>query len=130
VLTLGCHVGLEDRILRDLGAGRVLGVEVDPRLVAVSRALGIVGEEEIVAAEMGAFLRQDERRWQRILVLAPQELDLSALAALALARLAPGGRLVVLAHHGALRAIPPGLEGRSALEGTMLAYVLPEGGRP
>ncbi|MBX5466146.1 MAG: class I SAM-dependent methyltransferase [Firmicutes bacterium] len=123
VLTLGAHAGLEVRILRDLGASPVVGVERDPKLVAVGQAVGLAAPTELVVADLWEFLAGDSRRWDRILVLAPQALSLSRLVQAARPRLAPAGRLSVLAHADQVADIPPAPRPLPALEGTMWAWV-------
>lgn len=127
ILTLGCHVGLENRMLRDLGAAKVLGVEQDPKLVQAGVNLGVVRADEIYLDDMERYLLKQQTVWDRILVLAPQTLDLDRVASLALPRLKAQGKLVVLAHHGTLYDLSPDAVPLSALEETMEAYVFENG---
>ncbi|MCL6562837.1 MAG: hypothetical protein K6U87_07495 [Firmicutes bacterium] len=123
ILTLGAHAGLEVRILQDLGAGTVLGVERDPRLVAVGHQLGLADPASLVVGDSWEFLSENRSVWDRILVLAPQRLALTPLWDQARSRLTPTGCLVVLAHRGEASDAPPQANPRPALEDTMLAWV-------
>jgi protein-L-isoaspartate O-methyltransferase len=123
ILTLGAHAGLEVRILKDLGAGTVLGVERDPRLVAVGHQVGLADPASLVVGDSWEYLAESQSNWDRILVLAPQRLALRPLWDQAQRRLTGSGCLVVLAHRGEAFDLPPQAYPCPALEDTMLAWV-------
>lgn len=96
VLTLGAHAGLEVRIRQDFGAQAVLGVERDPRLVAVGHQVGLADPTSLMVADSWEFLADHQSTWHRILVLAPQRIAIAPLWRQARPRLTPQGCLVIL----------------------------------
>ncbi len=92
-LCLGCHAGLEVRILRDFAAMRALGVEIRQDVVAESVTAGLVAREDIVAQDFWEYLRFGEHEmFDTVIVLAPQQLVLQQLWDLSQSRLLLGGQ--------------------------------------
>lgn len=125
-LCLGCHAGLEVRILRDFGAGGVLGIEIRHDVVAEGVRSQLVEPDEVRIADWWEFLTADDERktWDEILVLAPQQLSLEKLWDVARPHLVAGGHVVVVAQEGDLRDMPAEVDHGSALEDTMQWYAL------
>lgn len=122
---LGCHAGLEVRILRDLGAGWVRGVEQRADLVAEAVAAGLVSADSVWVGDYwdllarGALPPCDE-----MLVLAPERLPVGHLWQVAGPTIREGGHLVVVAARADAEAIPEEAVSGPALEGTMRWHVL------
>jgi len=64
VLEIGCGRGVGARILLDLGAAEVVGIDIDPRMISLAqarlarhagRAVAFVGEAEAIEAPQGSF---------------------------------------------------------------------------
>ncbi len=122
---LGCHAGLEVRILRDLGAGWVRGVEQRGDVVAEAVAAGLVTADAVWVGNYwdllarGALPLCDE-----MLVLAPERLPLGQLWEAAGPTIREGGHLVVVATRADAEAVPAEAVSGPALEGTMRWHVL------
>ncbi|MBN2576166.1 MAG: tetratricopeptide repeat protein [Deltaproteobacteria bacterium] len=93
VLDAGCGTGLCAPLLRPR-ATRLVGVDLSPAMVALARERG--GYDELVVAELTAFLRQHERSYD--LVVSADTLvyfgDLAEFAAASAGALRPGGALI------------------------------------
>ncbi len=122
---LGCHAGLEVRILQDFGAGGVCGVEQRADVVAESVAAGLVRANSV---RVGNYWDLLDRRLlppcDEMLVLAPERLPVTGLWQVAAATIREGGHLVVVATHADAEAVPPEARSGPALEGTMRWHVL------
>ncbi len=124
-LCLGCHAGLEVRILRDFGAHRAQGVEIRRDVVQEGLRAQVVKPDEIKVADLWEFLTSDvEQTWDEILVLAPQRLSLKKLWDIARPHLTLGGHLVAVAQECDLLDMPAEVVHGSALEDTMQWYAL------
>ena len=134
VLCLGCHAGLEVRMLRDFGVQDVHGVEIRALVVRESVAEGLVAAADISVGSFWDWLEAPASggrlAWDATLALAPQDLALDRLWAAAEPHLAPAGRVVVVAHPPEVGT--PGSEWRSgpALEGAMRWYARHRTGSP
>lgn len=124
-LCLGCHAGLEVRILRDFGARRAMGVEIRENVVREAVRAHLVEPTEIMAADFWTLLTvETETIWDDILILAPQGLSLHKLWTVARPHLVHGGHLVTVAQKSDLLDSPVEVSQGVALEGTMQWYVL------
>jgi hypothetical protein len=124
-LCLGCHAGLEVRILRDFAAMRALGVEIRQDVVAESVTAGLVAREDIVAQDFWEYLRFGEHEmFDTVIVLAPQQLVLQQLWDLSQSRLLLGGQMVVVAQDTDILSVPHETAIGPAMEGTMSWYRL------
>jgi SAM-dependent methyltransferase len=117
VLTLGAHVGLEVRMLRDWGADAV-GVERAASLVRWGEGAGVTAPGTLIVADAASFLRQSRAAWDLILTLAPSDPAWTTWPETAAAALRPGGRFVAVAYW---RDIPVAWYDRlvPCVEGTM-----------
>ena len=126
VLCLGCHAGLEVRMLRDFGVPRVHGVELRSLVVRESVEEGLVGAADISVGNWWAWLEAPPPggriAWDAIVALAPQDLALDRLWTAAEPHLAPTGRVVVVAHPAEVVRPAPEWRTGPALEGTMQWY--------
>ncbi|PSR21961.1 MAG: hypothetical protein C7B45_08710 [Sulfobacillus acidophilus] len=124
-LCLGCHAGLEVRMLRDFAAMRALGVEIRQDVVKASVTAGLVTQEDIVAQDFWEYLRFGEHEmFDTVMVLAPQQLILQQLWELSQSRLSPGGQMVVVAQDTDILSVPHETAIGPAMEGTMCWYRL------
>jgi predicted TPR repeat methyltransferase len=98
-LDLGCGSGLVAVALTDMGLPPMVGVDLSPAMLAQARAKGLYAE--LLAADLLAFLAQDERR--HALVLAADVLgafgDLAPVLTGIAARLSPAGRCLLSLEH-------------------------------
>lgn len=125
LLCLGCHAGLEVRIVRDFGALQVLGVEIRPGVVRASWTAGLVTRDEVLVQDFWDYLRAASgERYDTVMVLNPHELPLRPLWALAKSRLLPGGQMVVVAQEIDVLSVPPCTVTGPAMEETMRWYRL------
>lgn len=117
IVTLGAHMGLEVRMLRDGGADAV-GVEHRPQLVRAGIHSGMLPADALIWDDALHYLEGPVRRLDALLWLAPQAVAWSRLMALALPWLRPTGVLAVVAHWPDL---PPAFRPRAlpVLDGTM-----------
>ncbi len=123
--TLGCHAGLEVRILRDLGAGCAHGVELRGDVVAVAMAAGVVPADAIWVGNYWDLLaRHALPTFDELLVLAPDHLLVDKLWEMARPTLRVDGHLVVVASPSDVDAIPAEALSGPALEGTMRWFAL------
>ncbi len=123
-LCLGCHAGLEVRILRDLGAGHVGGIEIREVVVQAGIDHELVRSDEIQTGDFWQILMEDTTTiWDEIMALAPQSLSLDKLWETASGHLSPGGHLIVIAQDADLLDVPSHIDYGEAMEGTMQWYL-------
>ncbi len=121
ILCLGCHAGLEIRILKDFNAGDVRGVEIRSEVITEAVACGLIAQDDVWIGDFWDFLKSGYCGvWDEIVVLAPEQLSLAQLWPLAQESLLPGGHLVVVAQPSDVMDIPVGAAHGSAMEGTMM----------
>ena len=120
-LCLGCHAGLEVRILRDLGAGRVYGLEIRRAVVESGMDAHLIESGEVAIADYWEVLHRPNpsATWDTIMLLAPEDVSLQVLWDTVRPHLVPGGRLAVVAQMSDVKEIPQEAYGGAALEGTM-----------
>lgn len=124
-LCLGCHAGLEVRILRDLGAGRVLGVERRSNVVEAGIRARVVEPRDIACHDYWDCLGEKSLgSWDVVLALAPENLSLGQLKTAARGSLNPRGRVVVVAEPHDVSDVPQDTRIGPAMEGTMQWYRL------
>lgn len=124
-LCLGCHAGLEIRILRDFGAGWVHGLEIRPGVVEEACQAGLVERHEISGGDFWEYLSASPfLSVDMIMALAPDRLSLERLWDVAEPHLVPGGHLVAVAQDTDILAMPKGVSVGPAMEGTMNWYIL------
>lgn len=113
-LCLGCHAGLEVRILRDFAAMRALGGEIRQDVVTACLTAGLVGPQDIVAQDFWEYLRLGEHEmFDTVIVLAPQ-LALAAVVefvATAVVAGRPATDILSVPHE---TAIGPAIEGTTS----------------
>ncbi len=127
-LCLGCHAGLEVRILRDFGARSVHGVEIRGEVVQEALRARLVDSSEVTTEDFWTYLAEaGNELFDNILVLAPEALSLQRLWHAVIPHLAADGHLVVVAQHADLRDLPLHIPQGAALEGTMQWYALTQG---
>ena len=127
-LCLGCHAGLEVRILRDFGAADAMGLEIRGEVVDEGLRSGLIRPGEVATADFWDFLTASaDPSWDDILLLAPQQIALGKLWQAARGRLAPHGHLVAVAQASDLTDLPADVVDGPALEDTMRWYVLTNG---
>ena len=127
-LCLGCHAGLEVRILRDFGARSVHGVEIRGEVVQEALRARLVDSSEVTTEDFWTYLAAEGHElFDNILVLAPEALSLQRLWRAVIPHLAADGRLAVVAQPADLRDFPLHIPQGAALEGTMQWYALMQG---
>lgn len=122
-LCLGCHAGLEIRMLCDFGAGFVHGVEMRPEVVQESVAQGLVDSDAVWVGDYWDYLRRvpDVLR-NAVLMIAPEDVAFRTLWEVCREHIAPGGHLVVVAQPSTVSDIPDFVSCGPALEGAMKWY--------
>ncbi|NMP23667.1 class I SAM-dependent methyltransferase [Sulfobacillus harzensis] len=124
-LCLGCHAGLEVRILRDFGASQALGIEIRPDVVAASLTAGLIAPGDVVVQDFWEYLKEmGHETFDTVIALAPQRLPMERLWALSQSRLVVGGLMVVVAQDTDVLSIPQATTIGPAMEGTMSWYRL------
>ncbi len=127
-LCLGCHAGLEVRILRDFGAGRAEGIEIRDAVVQEGIYHQLVRADEIHIGDFWHILSMDAVTiWNEIVVLAPEALSLGKLWDTVWAHLSPLGHLIVVAQDADLLDVPSHIQHGEAMEGTMQWYLASKG---
>ncbi len=121
-LCLGCHAGLEVRILRDFGAGRVHGIETHPDVVRVSRMVGLVRSDEVTVEDFWRYLDFSTEIVDAVLVLMPYRISVGTLWQAVQSKLVVGGHLVIVAQSSDVLDVPAGISHGIAMEGTMRWY--------
>lgn len=97
ILTLGAHIGLEARILRDWGAD-VRGVEQHRAIAGAGLQAHIVRMGDLEIGKALSVLEKDPRHYDHILALAPSDADWPSRICVGLQRLKPGGSFLVVAY--------------------------------
>ena len=124
-LCLGCHAGLEVRILRDFGASKVIGVEMRADVVEASINARLTDPGDVVVEDFWGYLsRTDGELFDTVMALAPQRLAVERLWERVKNWLVPGGPLVVVAQPGDITGKPQEVRQGPAMEGTMRWYQL------
>ena len=119
LLCLGCHAGLEVRILRDFGA-RAEGLEIRQDVVEAAVNACLVQRGEVEAADYWEYLSQPPRALRHdIFMLAPEEVPVETLWNAAKSHLTAKGHLVIVAQPSDMVGVPTVAERGVALEGTM-----------
>lgn len=122
-LCLGCHAGLEVRILRDFGATEVLGVEIRSDVVQASLSAGLTAPGDVVVQDFWEYLTNTgEETFDTVIALAPQRLPIGRLWASARNWLASKGHLTVVAQTADVFDVPKEALHGPAMEGTMRWY--------
>lgn len=124
-LCLGCHAGLEVRILRDFGASKALGVEMRADVVQASLDAGLISPGDVVVQDFWGYLtKAHEGATDTVMALAPQRLAIERLWDRVEHWLVPGGKMVIVAQEGDVLVVPEEARQGPAMEGTMRWYDL------
>lgn len=97
ILTLGAHVGLEVRILRDWGA-EAQGIEQNRMVVEAGVQSQLVTPSDMVVGDVRTVLERDTGRFNHIIALAPSDPEWPSWIAPALERLTSDGSVVIVAY--------------------------------
>ncbi len=122
---MGCHAGLELRILQDFGAHDVHGIEIRNHVVKAAIHAQLIPAIAVTVADFWSYLSGPPVAFYTdIFALAPEALSLQHLWNAVRPHLVESGHLVVVAQPQDVGDAPPEALQAMALEGTMHWYVM------